>query len=81
MKEMLGKFGIDGEAFKLAYMFGKDQGRSFLKGALTFPGIRLADLEKAASLKGVDVKGLIAKRDAMLDAMVAFFEELFGLDG
>lgn len=80
MQEILKRMGIDSDAFKLAYLFGKEQGRKFAKGALIFPGIRVADLEKAASRSGGSAAELVAKRDSMLDSMIAFLEELAGLD-
>ena len=81
MNEILQRLGIDGDAFRLAYLFGKEQGRRFVRGALIFPGIRVADLEKVASRTGESVTELVGKRDAMLDSIVVFLEEFAGLDG
>ena len=80
MDEILKKFGIEREAFRLAYLFGREQGRRFLRGALIFPGIRVADLEKVAQRNGEPVTDLVAKRDAMLDATISFVEEFVNLD-
>lgn len=81
MDDFLKRLGIDREAFRLAYLFGREQGRRFLRGALIFPGIRVADLEKVAARNGVPVTELVAKRDAMLEATMAFLEEVGGLEG
>ena len=32
MSEIFEKLGIDGEALRLAYLFGKEQGRNFYAG-------------------------------------------------
>ena len=65
---------------KLAYQLGQTEGRRFVRGALIFPGIRMGDLEKVAKGTGDDVKELVAKRDAMLDAITDFLEELMDVD-
>lgn len=79
MSELLEKLGIDGEALRLAYLFGRPQGRKFLKGALTFPGIRVVDLEAFASRQDLDSVELLKQRDLMLDSIIDFVESLSGL--
>ncbi len=80
MDGMIGRLGLDWSSLKLAYMLGREQGRKFLRGALVFPGIRVADLEKVAAATGDDVLELVSKRDRMIDATVDFLEELVDLD-
>lgn len=80
LTELLKKIGIDWSAFRLAYQLGREQGRRFLKGALILPGIRISDLEAIAVKQGEPAAGLIAKRDAMLNAIIDFVEALADLD-
>jgi hypothetical protein len=80
MDDLLKRLGVDREALRLAYLFGREQGRRFLRGAMIFPGIRVADLEKVAARNGEAVTEMIAKRDLMLDSTIAFVEEFVNLD-
>ncbi|MDI9639714.1 hypothetical protein QPK87_04770 [Kamptonema cortianum] len=80
METILKKFGLDIGSLKLAYLMGREKGRQFVKGALIFPGIRIADLERQAARNGDDPAELIGKREVMLDAMLDFIEEFVNLD-
>lgn len=72
---LLKRMGLEQGALRLAYMLGREQGRTFVRGALIFPGIRLSDLERLAEARGDDSHGLVTKRDAMVEAMLDFLEE------
>jgi hypothetical protein len=74
MNELLKALGLNLSTVKMAYGFGRDQGRKILRGALIFPGIRKADLAK------YNDADILAKREAWLDATVALVEELLDLD-
>ncbi|MFM9872728.1 MAG: hypothetical protein ACKVQS_04590 [Fimbriimonadaceae bacterium] len=80
MENFLKKLGLDQQSLKLAYLLGREQGRKFVRGALIFPGIRIADLQIQAIKNGDNPIELIAKRDAMLDSMLDFIEEFINLD-
>ncbi|MCB0826330.1 MAG: hypothetical protein R2688_05905 [Fimbriimonadaceae bacterium] len=80
MDLILGRLGLNGSSIKLAYLLGRDTGRKFLRGALIFPGIRIADLRKVAEKQDAPIEELIAKRDHMLDGMIDFLEEMLDLD-
>ncbi len=81
MSEIFEKLGIDGEALRLAYLFGKEQGRKFLRGALIVPGLRVVDLEKIAKKNDLDSNELLKSRDLMLNSVIDFLESLAGLKG
>lgn len=80
MDLILGRLGLNGASIKLAYLLGRETGRKFLRGALTFPGIRIADLRKIAGQQNAPIEDLIAKRNQMLDGMIDFLEEMLDLD-
>lgn len=80
MENILKHFNLDLTSFKLAYLLGREQGRKFLKGALIFPGIRVQDLKSQALRNKDSFDQLVAKRDAMLEAMIDFLEEYLDFD-
>lgn len=80
MEHLLKRFGVDMGSVRLAYALGKDQGRKFVKGALIFPGIRIADLERRAAMLEDSPQELIAKRDKMIEGILDFIEEFVNLD-
>lgn len=79
-EQVLKRYGLDGGSLRLAYLLGREQGRRFLRGALIFPGIRMADLERVSARTGDELGELVAKRDLMVDSIVDFLEEFLDLD-
>lgn len=80
MDNFLKRFSLNLSSIKLAYLLGRDQGRKFLKGALIFPGIRIQDLKSVAARNQDSWEQLVAKREAMLEAVIDFVEEYVDFD-